>query len=369
MGGTMKRLTAIAFGMLALTGFVVVAGASAVSAHKAALTTVTSVSPQHGPTGGGTFVVIKGKNLVGATAVDFGSTPATTFSPKGKEIVATSPGEIAGTVDIRVTTSLGMSALNPPKDQFSYVTQPTIQSVTPRAGADTGGTKVTIAGTDFTGATNVEIGAVSVHFVIQSNQAITLVTPGPESDGADPVSVTTPDGMTPADSAATFTYASRVPIVRAIEPQSGPVGQQVTITGARFAKKGTTVDFGLTPATTVTVENGTTIVADSARGIRIGRHHRDRRKGHEQHECSRRVHLHRVAGTRLTCGADATAQRLSPMARSEPMPRLPALSAAAVGAARANGLSSGGPIFVRVLRSMWLKSSSLPGICNTPSSS
>ena len=231
---------------------------------------------------------------MGATAVDFGSTPASSFSPKGNEIVASSPAEISGTVDVRVTTSLGTSAANPPKDQFSYVTGPTIQSVTPRAGADTGGTKVTIAGTGFTGATNVEFGSVSVDFVVQSSQAITLVTPGPEPDGTVAVSVATPDGTSPTDTAATFKYASRVPIVRAIEPQSGPVGQQVTITGSRFAKKGTTVDFGSTSATSATVENDTTIVADAPR-LGHCRHHGDRRQGHEQHELGRRVHLHGVA--------------------------------------------------------------------------
>jgi hypothetical protein len=262
----MKRFSIVAVGALSIAGLIVVGVSTAVSAHNPPKTTVTSVSPQHGPIGGGTFVVIQGKNLVGATAVDFGSTPAATFTPKGDEIVATSPPEPVSTVDITVTTSLGTSALNPPNDQFSYVTGPTIQSVTPRVGADTGGTKVTIAGTDFGAATTVEFGDVSIPFTIWSSQAITLVTPGPEADGTVSVSVATPDGTTPNDPAATFTYASRVPIVRAIDPQGGPVGQQVTITGSRFAKKGTSVDFGSTPATSVTVENSHTITADAPAG-------------------------------------------------------------------------------------------------------
>jgi hypothetical protein len=262
----MKRFSAMAVGALTAVCLVVAGAATTAAAHKTPMTTVTSVSPEHGPIAGGTFVIIRGANLVGATAVDFGATPAASFTPKGNEIVATSPAEAVGTVDISVTTSLGKSAANPPKDQFSYVTGPTIQSVTPGSGADTGGTKVTIAGTDFLNASNVEFGSVSVPFTIQSSQAISLVTPGPEPDGTVPVSVTTPDGTTPTDSAATFTYASRVPVVRAIEPQSGPVGQQVTITGSRFAKKGTTVAFGSTPATSVTVENSTTILAAAPAG-------------------------------------------------------------------------------------------------------
>jgi hypothetical protein len=262
----MKKVRVMAVGAATLACVVVVGGATAATAKKAAETTVTSVSPEHGPIGGGTIVVIKGKNLVGATAVDFGLTPAATFTPKGNVIVAVAPAESVSTVDIAVTTSLGTSAPNPPNDQFSYVTGPTIQSVTPRAGADTGGTNVTISGTDFGSATQVEFGSVSVPFTIRSSQAITLVTPGPEPVGTVAVSVATPDGATPPDRVAVFTYASRVPIVRTVGPPTGPIGQLVTITGSRFAKKGSTVDFGSTPADSVTVKNGRTITADAPAG-------------------------------------------------------------------------------------------------------
>ncbi len=262
----MKRFSVFVIGAITMAAFLVAGEVTAASAHRPATTTVTSVSPQHGPIGGGTFVIIRGRNLVGATAVEFGSTPAASFTPKGNEIVATSPPEAVNMVDVTVTTALGTSAPNPPHDQFSFLTGPTIQSVTPRVGADTGGTKVTIAGSDFSAATEVDFGGVSIPFTIQSSQAITVVSPGPEPDSTVPVSVVTPDDTTPADPAATFTYASRVPIVQSIVPPTGPVGQQVTITGSRFAKKGTSVEFDLTPATSVTVVNSHTITADAPAG-------------------------------------------------------------------------------------------------------
>ena len=174
----MKKLSVVAVGVLAIAG-PVLAGATSASAHKPPVTTVTAVSPQHGPVGGGTFVVIQGKNLVGATDVEFGSTPAASFYLDGNKIVATSPSGTVGPVDITVTTSLGTSALNPPKDQFSYVTGPAIEKVTPGRGADTGGTKVTIAGNDFGSASAVEFGGVSVPFTIDSSQALTVVTRDP----------------------------------------------------------------------------------------------------------------------------------------------------------------------------------------------
>jgi hypothetical protein len=81
---------------------------------------VTSVSPNSGPTTGGTSVTITGTNFTGATAVKFGSTAATSFVVNSAtSITATSPAGVLGAVDITVTTSAGTSATSS-ADQFSY---------------------------------------------------------------------------------------------------------------------------------------------------------------------------------------------------------------------------------------------------------
>jgi FtsP/CotA-like multicopper oxidase with cupredoxin domain len=229
---------------------VVTGVASSAGASKPPVAKVKSVSPNHGPITGGTVVTITGSNLLGATAVDFGSSPGTSIIVhNNNRISATSPANEGGTVDVTVVTSTaGTSTVNP-GDQFTYTGGPTIQSVNPRIGADTGGTKVTIDGTDFLTATAVDFGGVSVPFTVDSNIAISAVSPGPEADGTVDVTVSGPDGTTPIDPADHFTYASRVPIVSSIEPQSGPAGTSVTITGSRFTKKGTTVTFGGATAT------------------------------------------------------------------------------------------------------------------------
>ncbi len=46
----------------------------------AAAPTVTGLSPTTGPTAGGTLVTITGTGFTGATAVDFGTTPATNLT-------------------------------------------------------------------------------------------------------------------------------------------------------------------------------------------------------------------------------------------------------------------------------------------------
>ena len=120
--------------------------------------TVTSVSPNVGPPAGGTSVTITGTRFTGATAVDFGATPATSFTVNSDtSITAGSPAGSAGTVDITVTTPGGTSA-TAAADQFTYETPPVITSLSPATGLPAGGTSVTITGTGFTGATDVDFG-------------------------------------------------------------------------------------------------------------------------------------------------------------------------------------------------------------------
>lgn len=264
----MKKFSVLAVGVVLAAGLVVTGLATGAGASKPPAAKVKSVSPDHGPLSGGTVVTIRGSNLLSATTVDFGSLPGTSvIIHSNDQISATSPPEVGGTVDVTVVTSAaGTSALNPPGDQFTYVGGPTIQSVSPRVGSETGGTKVTISGTDFSSATVVDFGAVSVPFTAVTNIAISTVSPA-EPAGKVNITVTGPDGTTPIDPADVFTFAVEVPIVTSINPQSGPAGQSVTITGSRFMKKGTTVTFGGTPASfTFTNSKSLTAVAPAGSG-------------------------------------------------------------------------------------------------------
>lgn len=83
--------------------------------------TVTGVSPASGPSSGGTVVTIRGTGFSGATAVSFGTTPATSFTVNSDtQITAVSPAGTVGTgVDVTVTTASGTSAINV-SDVFAY---------------------------------------------------------------------------------------------------------------------------------------------------------------------------------------------------------------------------------------------------------
>lgn len=86
--------------------------------------TVTGVSDVStggaGTDAGGDAVQITGTGFTGATAVNFGATPATAFTVNSDtSITATSPAGSTGTVDVTVVTPAGTSATSA-ADQFSY---------------------------------------------------------------------------------------------------------------------------------------------------------------------------------------------------------------------------------------------------------
>jgi len=93
---------------------------------------VTGVSPALGSTVGGTSVRITGVGFTAATAVDFGTLPALSYTVSPDLlIVATTPAESAGVVDVTVTTSGGISAISS-ADKFTFLAPPTVKPRPPR---------------------------------------------------------------------------------------------------------------------------------------------------------------------------------------------------------------------------------------------
>lgn len=82
---------------------------------------VTLVSPFSGSVKGGAVVTITGKNLSGASAVEFGATPAASFTvDSDTEITATTPAATKpGKVDLTITTLAG-SNVNTRFDDYVY---------------------------------------------------------------------------------------------------------------------------------------------------------------------------------------------------------------------------------------------------------
>ncbi len=226
---------------------------------------VSGLSPASGPTTGGTSVTISGTNLAGASAVRFGTAAATITSSSATQIVATAPGGAAGTVDVTVTTPGGTSPTSP-ADGFSYVLgAPAVSGLSPASGPTTGGTSVTISGTNLAGASAVRFGTAAATITSSSATQIVATAPGGAAGTVD-VTVTTPGGTSPTSPADGFSYVLGAPAVSGLSPASGPTtgGTSVTISGTNLAGA-SAVRFG-TAAATITSSSATQIVATAPGG-------------------------------------------------------------------------------------------------------
>ncbi len=239
------------------------------------LPTVTDVSPNSGPTTGGTMVTITGAGFNSTTKVTFGSVPAATFHVvSGTEVRTISPAQSASIQTVSVTTSIGTSTLGPTNDQFTYdAPAPVVTSVAPGFGPDAGGTLVTITGSGFIGTGRVRFGTVPVtRFSVVSDTVVTAVTPA-QPPGPHPVYVTTAGGTNdPVATAIDFRSLAPVPVITAVTPASGPTtgGTTVTITGTGFSGA-TKVAFGAVLSGHFTVMSDTEISAVSPAEVRGSR--------------------------------------------------------------------------------------------------
>jgi len=178
--------------------------------------TVTGVSPSSGSTAGGTSVTITGTGFTGATAVDFGTTAATSETVNSAtSITAVSPAESAGTVDVTVTGPGGTSATSS-ADQFTYQTPsttpppaanaPVVSFVFPNEGFEGHYSLVFIFGEHFTGVTGVHFGTAAGLYKVFDQNLILALAPPSKTTGKVAITVTNASGTSAAASNATFTY-------------------------------------------------------------------------------------------------------------------------------------------------------------------
>jgi large repetitive protein len=219
---------------------------------------VTSVSPSSGSASGGSVVTINGTGFTAGATVNFGTAAATNVTEvSATQITATAPAG-TGVVDITVTTAGGTSATSS-SDQFSYT--PSVTSVSPSSGPASGGTVVTINGSDFTSASTVNFGTVAATNVTDVS-ATQITATAPAGAGVVDVSVTTAEQTSAASSSDQFSY---VPSVTSLSPSSGAAGAAVTINGTGFTSA-STVKFGTTAATSVTFVSATQLTATAPAG-------------------------------------------------------------------------------------------------------
>ena len=207
--------------------------------------TVTRFSPLLGPEN--TAVAILGR-FAGATQVTFNGLDASFTADSDDQVTAMVPAG-ATTGPITVTSDAGT---------MTTETDFTVTPFSPVLGPV--GTTVTIAGSNFTGATGVTFNNVAASFSVDSDDQVTETVPAGSTTG--PIAVTTPDGV--SASASHFTVTS--PAIVSFTPAAGNFGAAVVITGANFGEA-TSVQFNGTAASfavdapmqiTATVPDGST---------------------------------------------------------------------------------------------------------------
>ena len=204
---------------------------------------IVSVSPQDTPTRGGTTITIEGSGFgtqVGTTTID--GSVAAVQSWSDQRIVASTPESGPGPRPLAVTTSAGDRS-----DPVSYdYGLPSIDTVTPSSAPTTGGTIITINGSNFGSARSERswsFGDTRATEVLEvtHTRALVVLPERPAADGPGTVSVSAVVDGFAAASGATFEYLP-APRILATEPTSAPTagGTRLTIHGA---------DFGLTAGT------------------------------------------------------------------------------------------------------------------------
>ncbi|MFI4985436.1 MAG: IPT/TIG domain-containing protein [Solirubrobacterales bacterium] len=184
--------------------------------------TVTNVSPNEGPSAGGTEVVITGTKLDTATAVRFGSEE---HSRQARSFTINSPTSITavsprgtGRADVIVSNSYGDSRTSE-RDLFTYISlggkglRPAVTSVVPDHGPTAGGTHVTITGANLGEASAVRFGRAGAASNVTDISAteITAVSPPGQPETVS-VTVTTPAGNSSASPGAQFTFETPNPL-------------------------------------------------------------------------------------------------------------------------------------------------------------
>jgi hypothetical protein len=190
---------------------------------------VSAISQSTGSMNGGTQLVISGTGFRYGAVVSFGGPPPpvgtgkravtiavtndATVCGSGVQlpcIIATTPAHAVGATDVVVTnmdfatgvidSGSGSSTLT---QGFTFVVAPFISNVTPSSGTVSGGTTVTIAGTNFVSGAQVLVGGQQAVVQSLTSTSITAVVPA-SAAGTSPVAVVNPDGQ--SSNTLIFTY-------------------------------------------------------------------------------------------------------------------------------------------------------------------
>ncbi|MEU9287904.1 IPT/TIG domain-containing protein [Streptomyces sp. NPDC048275] len=149
-----------------------------------------ALSATSGPLAGTNTITISGTGLSTATSVTFGANSATPTVISDSSISVVVPaGAAAGAVSVSVTTAGGTNN----GFSYTYIDLPAITTISPDTGPTSGGTAITITGTNLGSTESVTVGGATAPFSPINATTLSVVTP-PGTAGAADVVVTNPAG-------------------------------------------------------------------------------------------------------------------------------------------------------------------------------
>ncbi|MEU2915105.1 Ig-like domain repeat protein [Streptomyces massasporeus] len=190
-----------------------------------------AVSPDQGPTGGSTTVILSGRRFTGATQVRFGSRPAASFSVVDDFTIAAVTPAGNGVVPVTVTLAGVAHTIG----AFFYLQPPRIRTISPITGPNEGDNTITITGIGLYTTQEVRIGPVSVYPTVVSDAQLVLTAPPvppapPGRTVSAPVVVTTLGGISIGPA---YTYVDpTTTTVLSSSSQLPVVGEPVVFTAA-----------------------------------------------------------------------------------------------------------------------------------------
>ncbi len=216
--------------------------------------TVVALSPERGPTSGGTDVTITGTGFIDGTRVEFGG--GELLDPviiDSEHLVVTTP-ELPR--DVHTVTVANVNGEFSLQGAFTTYDALRIDRVSPLAGPLGGGTTLTLEGAGFVTPTTLTVGGQSVAGTSGVGEllltGVTAAMPSGSAEGPVDVVATNGNGaVTRPDAFVFYDAQDPTPRVLAVMPAAAPIagGTPIDLVGAGFTSGTVSVEVGGAPAT------------------------------------------------------------------------------------------------------------------------
>lgn len=224
---------------------------------------VSGLTPSAGRPSGLNEVVLAGSGFANATGVLFGSSPATILSRPPGQIRVQAPAHAAGYVDVTVMTPTATSNPAGVGNDYIYTDEPAVTAVSPPRGPLAAGTRLTITGNGFLGATAVKVRTASGTGVqLLSATQVAVLSPTLAA-GPQRVQVITPAGASADTPGDDFTAVPGSITVTALSPglDSARGGNPVVVSGSNFTGTTAVLFGGVSASVTSVAPTRITVVA------------------------------------------------------------------------------------------------------------